>query len=159
MFDRYSDGARRVLFFGRYFAGEFGAASITTTHLTLGILQEDNGDKPLLLDTRTEFPSFEPQAAPWRAFLDEATVARLTALLCVDRKAVNPEQGVNMPLSEKAKHALLAAGETADRYGHGEITPLHLLFAMSTQDTTAGRALAEVGVTTARIENALRQLV
>src|SRR6516225_2500539 len=41
MFERYSEGARRVIFFARYEASQFGSTSIETEHMLLGILRED----------------------------------------------------------------------------------------------------------------------
>src|SRR6516165_8774701 len=41
MFERYTERARRVIFFARYEASQFGSASIETEHMLLGILRED----------------------------------------------------------------------------------------------------------------------
>src|SRR5256884_5322091 len=41
MFERYTEKARRVIFFARYEASQFGSPSIDTEHLLLGILRED----------------------------------------------------------------------------------------------------------------------
>jgi ATP-dependent Clp protease ATP-binding subunit ClpC len=41
MFERYNDRARRTIFFARYEAARFGSAEITTEHLMLGLLRED----------------------------------------------------------------------------------------------------------------------
>ena len=38
MFERYSEKARRVIFFARYEASRFGASYIETEHLLLGLL-------------------------------------------------------------------------------------------------------------------------
>ncbi len=40
MFERYSDKARRVIFFARYEASQSGTPAIDTEHLLLGILRE-----------------------------------------------------------------------------------------------------------------------
>jgi ATP-dependent Clp protease ATP-binding subunit ClpC len=42
MFERYTEKARRVIFFARYEASQFGQPYIETEHLLLGILREDN---------------------------------------------------------------------------------------------------------------------
>ena len=44
MFERYTEKARRAIFFARYEASQFGSPSIETEHLLLGLLRED---KPL----------------------------------------------------------------------------------------------------------------
>jgi hypothetical protein len=40
MFERYTEEARRAIFFGRYEASAFRSAEISTTHLLLGLLRE-----------------------------------------------------------------------------------------------------------------------
>jgi ATP-dependent Clp protease ATP-binding subunit ClpA len=41
MFEKYTERARRVIFFARYEASQFGSSYIETEHLLLGILRED----------------------------------------------------------------------------------------------------------------------
>jgi ATP-dependent Clp protease ATP-binding subunit ClpC len=41
MFERYSENARRVIFFARYEAGQYGSPYIETEHLLLGLMRED----------------------------------------------------------------------------------------------------------------------
>jgi ATP-dependent Clp protease ATP-binding subunit ClpC len=41
MFERYTEKARRVIFFGRYEASQYGSPVIDTEHLLLGLLRED----------------------------------------------------------------------------------------------------------------------
>jgi ATP-dependent Clp protease ATP-binding subunit ClpA len=43
MFERYTEQARRVIFFARYEASQFGSPYIETEHLLLGLLREDKG--------------------------------------------------------------------------------------------------------------------
>ena len=43
MFERYTERARRVLFFARYEASQFGSLSIESEHLLLGLLREGAG--------------------------------------------------------------------------------------------------------------------
>ena len=43
MFERYTERARRVLFFARYEASQLGSISIETEHLLLGVLREEKG--------------------------------------------------------------------------------------------------------------------
>jgi ATP-dependent Clp protease ATP-binding subunit ClpC len=42
MFERYTEQARRVLFFARYEASQLGSISIETEHLLLGLLREES---------------------------------------------------------------------------------------------------------------------
>ena len=41
MFERYTEKARRAIFFARYEASQFGSPVIETEHLLLGLLRED----------------------------------------------------------------------------------------------------------------------
>ena len=40
MFERYTERARRVIFFARYEASQFGSEYIQTEHLLLGLARE-----------------------------------------------------------------------------------------------------------------------
>jgi ATP-dependent Clp protease ATP-binding subunit ClpC len=46
MFEKYTEKARRVIFFARYEASQFGSSRIETEHLLLGLLREDNTSVP-----------------------------------------------------------------------------------------------------------------
>ena len=41
MFERYTEKARRVIFFARYEASQFGASQIEAEHILLGLMRED----------------------------------------------------------------------------------------------------------------------
>ena len=41
MFERYTEKARRVAFFARFEASQYGSPYIETEHLLLGLLRED----------------------------------------------------------------------------------------------------------------------
>ena len=43
MFDRYSERARRALFFSRYELGQLGGATIDPAHVLLGLLRDSKG--------------------------------------------------------------------------------------------------------------------
>ena len=57
MFERYTEKARRVIFFARYEASQFGSPCIETEHLLLGVLLADGPASQALvslgLDTQT----------------------------------------------------------------------------------------------------------
>ena len=44
MFERYTEKARRVIFFARYEASQFGSPYIESEHLLLGLIREDKAD-------------------------------------------------------------------------------------------------------------------
>lgn len=41
MFEKYTEKARKVIFFARYEAGQFGASEIKSEHLLMGLIRED----------------------------------------------------------------------------------------------------------------------
>jgi hypothetical protein len=41
MFERYTEKARRIVFFARYEASQYGSPYIEVTHLLFGLLRED----------------------------------------------------------------------------------------------------------------------
>ncbi len=45
MFERYTEKARRVIFFARYEASQYGSHYIDTEHILLGLMRED---RPLM---------------------------------------------------------------------------------------------------------------
>lgn len=51
MFERYTEKARRVIFFARYAASQFGSPYIETEHLLLGLIREDKNISYKILST------------------------------------------------------------------------------------------------------------
>ena len=62
MFERYTERARRVIFFARYEASQLGSNSIETEHLLLGLIREGKG-----LTSRI----FSRATCPWRTIRKE----------------------------------------------------------------------------------------
>ena len=89
MFERYTEKARRVIFFARYEASQFGSHFIETEHLLLGLLRED---KAL---TNRFFPGHR-RPEEIRKIIEENTVVRETVSTSVD-----------LPLSNEAKRILI----------------------------------------------------
>src|ERR1019366_5698797 len=99
MFERFTEKARRAVFFARYEASQHGTPYIETPSLLLGILKEDKDLIARLLPTGAE------------------ELARLIA----DVEALFPKfsekiaMSVDLPLSRVAKLALNYAAEEAER--------------------------------------------
>jgi ATP-dependent Clp protease ATP-binding subunit ClpC len=55
MFERYTEKARRTIFFARYEASHFGSPYIETEHLLLGLLRENHELVRLLPQGSGEF--------------------------------------------------------------------------------------------------------
>src|ERR1700730_15356582 len=110
MFERYTEKARRVIFFARYEASQYGSAVIDTERLLLGILRED---KPL---TRM-LPAGAGESI--RAQIDARTLVRQKISTSVD-----------LPLSNASKRVLTYGAEEAERLNHRHIGPEHLMLGL-----------------------------
>jgi ATP-dependent Clp protease ATP-binding subunit ClpC len=51
MFERFTEKARRAVFFARYEASQYGNSYIETEHLLLGLWREDLAFRGILKDT------------------------------------------------------------------------------------------------------------
>jgi len=109
MFERYSEKARRVIFYARYEASNYGSRYIETEHLLLGLLRE------------------APPLAKW--FPGQADVEPEIRSE-IEKRATRGERlstSVEIPLSAECKKVLKLAGETAERLGHRRVETEHLL--------------------------------
>ena len=142
MFERYTEPARRALFFSRYEASSFGSWSIETEHLLLGVLREGKGIiSALLAQAPMEFLSV-------RSELRSRTP---------EREAVSTS--VEIPFSEDIKRVLQHAVAEAERLGHNYIGPEHLLLGLlREQESVAGRMLAEKGVNLTTVRDEVARL-
>lgn len=109
MFERYTEKARRVIFFARAEASEFGSATIESEHILLGLVRESQGFLKRYLGDQTS-------EAELRAEVLTYTVLRAPIPTSVD-----------LPLSEECKHILNFSAEEAERLGHRHIGTEHLL--------------------------------
>lgn len=139
MFERYTESARRVLFFSRLEASEKGSRTIDTEHLLLGLIREEKG----LV----------------RRVLRESNVAAETLRHECERRATFQEKistSVEIPFSEPAKAVMLYTAEEADRLRDTQIGPEHLLVALArVEGAVAGSILAGQGLSA----DALREIV
>jgi len=112
MFERFTEKARRVIFFARYEASSLGTPYIDTQHLLLGLLRED---KSLI---RQVLPNLDYESA--RQDMAER----------VGPKQANVPTSVDLPLAEDAENALKYAMEEADRLNSKHIDTGHLLLGL-----------------------------
>lgn len=125
MFECYTEKARRVVFFARYEASQFGSPYIESEHLLLGFLREN----------KTPIPS-SLTIDPIREQIKRHTKVRNKIFTSVD-----------LPLSKECQHILLHASEEADRLAHKHIGTEHLLVGMlQEKDCYAARLLNENGI-------------
>ena len=117
MFERYTESARRSLFFARYEATQLGAIAIETEHLLLGLTRETKGVVALIL--AQAHVSLEGV----RAEVEGRSVFR-------ERISVS----VEIPISNQTQRALRAAAEEADALGRRYIGTEHLLLGLLRED-------------------------
>ena len=110
MFERYTEQARRVIFFSRYEASTFGSESIETEHILLGLLREDQ-----LLRNRLQHQGREQI----RKSVDAHTPARGRISTSVD-----------LPISDEVKRALAYANQESLALHHRFIEPGHLILGL-----------------------------
>src|SRR5260370_23265592 len=103
MVERYTEKARRTIFFSRYEASQFGSAYIETVHLLLGLLREDRSVLPKLPreQIRREIESRTPR-----------------------REQI--ATSVDLPLSKPCKLILAYVAEDSGSLHHAYIDTLHL---------------------------------
>jgi ATP-dependent Clp protease ATP-binding subunit ClpC len=130
MFERYTEKARRVIFFARYEASQFGAQAIEAEHILLGLLRED---KQL---AQKFFRSPHSTVESIRKEIEGRTPLR-------DKVS----QSVDLPLSASAKRVLSFAADESERLQHRHIGTEHLLLGILREDkSTAAEILYERGL-------------
>jgi ATP-dependent Clp protease ATP-binding subunit ClpC len=130
MFERYTEKARRVIFFARYEASQFGAQAIDAEHILLGLLRED---KQL---TQKFFRSPHSTVESIRKEIEGRTPLR-------DKVSAS----VDLPLSQSAKRVLSYAADESERLQHRHIGTEHLLLGILREEKSpAAEILYERGL-------------
>lgn len=141
MFERYTEKARRVIFFARYESSQFGSPYIETEHLLLGLLREDKGLTHRFLHEPTPVENIRKQ-------IEANTVVREKVSTSVD-----------LPLSDENRRVLAYAAEEADRLSHRHIGTEHLLLGLLREETSfAARILNEHGVRLSAVREELAKV-
>ena len=136
MFDRYTETARRAVFFARYEASQAGSPYIEPEHLLLGILREE----ARLLEPFLRSP------------------AKLQSLCERIRRQFPPRQKIaahiDLPVSAGSKRVFQYAAEEAKQFQQKHIGAEHLLLGVSREESsTAAQLLRENGVATAQLRD------
>ena len=132
MFERYTEKARRVIFFARWEASQYGSPYIETEHLLLGLLREDRALARQVLGEGSS---------------EEAIRAEIESRI-IRRERISA--AVEIPLSSESKKALNLAGEEAERLGHRHVGTEHLLLGLlRVQGSLACKILEGRGVNVA----------
>jgi hypothetical protein len=129
MFERYTEKARRVVFFARYEASHYGSPYIETEHLLLGMMREELPLLRMLLGQGDI-------AGKIRAEIEEQITRR-------ERISTS----VEMPLTAECKKAFNLASEEAQRLAHRHIGSEHVLLGLlRVEGSLAARLLQAMGL-------------
>jgi len=129
MFERYTEKARRVIFFARYEASQFGSPTIETEHLLLGLMREDKSLTNRFLRSHSSIESIRKE-------IEGKTIIREKV-----------STSIELPLSIECKRILAFAAEEAERLRHRHIGTEHLLLGILREDRcVAAEILHERGL-------------
>src|SRR6188768_1677079 len=143
MFERYTERARRVLFFARYEASQLGSISIETEHLLLGLIREGKG-----LTSRIFA----------RSHLSLESIRKEIEGRTVFREKVSTS--VEIPFSAETKRVLQFAADEADRLLHNYIGTEHLLLGILREErSVAASILMEKGMRLQSVREDIQQLL
>lgn len=138
MFERYTEKARRVIFFGRYEASQFGSPYIETEHLLLGLLREDKALANRFLRSHASVESIRKQIEGHTTIREKVSTS------------------VDLPLSAESKRVLAQAADEAERLAHQHIGTEHMLLGMLREEKCfAAEILGERGVRLGDVREAL----
>jgi ATP-dependent Clp protease ATP-binding subunit ClpC len=138
MFERYTEKARKVIYFARHEASQFGSPYIETEHLLLGLLRADKelADRFLKSDAAVD------------------SIRKLIEGRATIRK--NVSTSVDMPLSHECKLVLAYGAEEAERLNHKHIGTEHQLLGLLREEKCfAAEILRERGLLLSSIREAL----
>src|SRR6201747_3041990 len=140
MFERYTEKARRGIFFARYEASQFGSPYIETEHLLLGLLREDKALTNRFLRSHASVESIRKQ-------IENHTTVREKVSTSVD-----------LPLSNECKRVLAYAAEEAERLSDKHIGTEHLLLGLLREEKCfAAEILQERGLRLRAIRDELQR--
>ncbi|MCS6875181.1 MAG: ATP-dependent Clp protease ATP-binding subunit [Pyrinomonadaceae bacterium] len=131
MFEKYTEKARRVIFFARYEALQYGSRFIAPEHLLLGLLRED----------KTVITRFFP--FPSSASID--VIRREIENRIVLRERI--PQTTELRLAPETKRVLAYASEESQRLHAQSVNTEHILLGILREETSlAAEILREYGV-------------
>jgi ketosteroid isomerase-like protein len=141
MFERYNEKARRVIFFARFEASQYGSPQIGTEHILLGVMREGHTLMRQLLGP------------------DVGARQIRTEIEKVITKGETFSRSVEVPLSGESKKVLQFAAQEAERLGNRYVTTEHFLLGMLRVDgSLAARILKERGAQLAPLREEVAKL-
>lgn len=135
MFERYTEKARRVIFFARYEALQYGSQVISPEHILLGLMREDK--------------TMSARFFPFRTALTVDTLRREIENRIVLREKM--PQSAELHLAPETKRILALAREESERLRSRTIGTEHLLLGLMREERSiAAEVLFEQGL---RLQN------
>ena len=119
VFERYTEKARRVIFFARYEASQYGSPYIETEHLLLGLMREDKALANRFL----------------RQQMIESIRKEIEARITIRERI---STSVEVPLSAECKRILNMSAEEAERLRHQHVGTEHLLLGILREEKCFG---------------------
>jgi ATP-dependent Clp protease ATP-binding subunit ClpA len=141
MFERYTQKARRVVFFARYEASQFGSPYIETEHLLLGLLREDKVLTNRFLRSYAAVEAIRQQIESRTAHREKVSVS------------------VDLSLSKESARVLAYASEEAERLAHKHIGTWHLMLGLVREEKSfAADILREQGLRLSNVREELARM-
>jgi hypothetical protein len=129
MFERYTERARRVIFFARYEASQFGSTTIESEHLLLGLLREDKNVTNRFLRDASSVKSIRQEIENRSEIREKITTS------------------IDLPLTPECKRILAHAGEEAQKLSQGHIGTEHILLGILREENSfAAKLLSDRGL-------------
>jgi len=143
MFERYTERARRVIFFARYEASQLGSNSIETEHLLLGLIREGKGlTSRIFSKSHLSMESIRKEIEGRALYRDKVSTS------------------VDIPLSPESKRVLSFAAEEAERMLHNYIGTEHVLLGLMREEkSVANGILSEKGMRLSAVREEIVQLL
>ena len=142
MFERYTEKARRAIFFARYEASQYGSPYIETEHLLLGLMRE----------CRAVLGKWFPGKGNLEAKIRTQIEKHIT-------RGARIPTSVEVPLSQENRQVLMLAADAADKLGHPLVGPEHLLIGiLCIEKCLAAQVLRAQGATPGPIQEALAKM-
>ncbi|MEP6924922.1 MAG: ATP-dependent Clp protease ATP-binding subunit [Pyrinomonadaceae bacterium] len=140
MFERYTEKARRVIFFARHDASNFGSKTIAHEHLLLGLMREDKTLATRFFVSRAAF-----NAEAIRKDIEGRSVLREKL-----------PQTMELSLTPESKRVLLYAHEESEKLQNRHIGTEHLLIGLLREERSmAAEILYERGL---RLQNVREEI-
>ena len=140
MFERYTEKARRTIFFARYEASQFGCLYIETEHLLLGLFREDK-------ELANRFLGSHAKLEAMRRSIEQRTQT--------GRKVAT---SVDLPLSHESKRVLAYAAEESEGMHHEHIGTPHILLGLLREEKCfAAELLRKQGLTLESVREYVHQ--